>query len=94
MRKFQVLFLAFILLFVALANTSFFVNAQEDPYESENVIVQWDADKMNAEIDLSPEDSVRYSQRRVEEQVASAGFVIDRIETFLPVQKLYVCSAR
>jgi hypothetical protein len=30
----------------------------------------------------------------VEEQVASAGFSIERLETFLPMQKLYVCRAQ
>jgi ubiquinone/menaquinone biosynthesis C-methylase UbiE len=57
------------------------------------VIVQWAAKKMDAEIDLIADDRERYSAERVRRQVAGAGFAIERVETFLPMQDIFICRA-
>jgi ubiquinone/menaquinone biosynthesis C-methylase UbiE len=57
------------------------------------VIVQWDASKMDVEADLSPEDEIIYAQEAVLKQVESAGYEVERIETFLPVQNIFVCKS-
>jgi ubiquinone/menaquinone biosynthesis C-methylase UbiE len=56
------------------------------------VIVQWDAAKMDVEIDLSPSDEKIYARETVLRQVESAGYEVERIETFLPVQNIFICK--
>ena len=56
------------------------------------VIVQWDSAKMAVEHpDMSGDDLALYSEATVLDAVREAGFVVDRIETFLPVQSVFVC---
>jgi ubiquinone/menaquinone biosynthesis C-methylase UbiE len=56
------------------------------------VIVQWDAAKMNAEVDLSPSDKVLYAKETVLKQIEAADYEVERTETFLPMQNIYVCK--
>jgi ubiquinone/menaquinone biosynthesis C-methylase UbiE len=55
------------------------------------VIVQWDAEKMSAELgDLSPGDKILFARETFLATVGDAGFTLDRIETFLPVQSIFI----
>lgn len=56
------------------------------------VLVQWDSVKMKIEHpDMSAKDSQIYSKEYLLERVKTAGYDVLRIETFLPVQNIYIC---
>lgn len=59
------------------------------------VIVQWDAEKMDSEApDWSPEDRERYTQQTTLRIIYDAGFEVNRILDFLPMQHIYICFPR
>lgn len=60
--------------------------------EGHLAIVQWDAAKMNAEVDLSSSDRDLYAKATVLKQIESADYEMERIETFLPMQNILVCK--
>lgn len=56
------------------------------------VIVQWDAAKMKIEHpDMSAQDMELFSKEYVLQRVKAAGYKVLRLETFLPVQNIYIC---
>jgi ubiquinone/menaquinone biosynthesis C-methylase UbiE len=55
-------------------------------------IVQWDSEKMLKEMpELSAEDVVLYSQETTMKKISDGGFRITEIDSFLPMQKIYIC---
>jgi predicted methyltransferase len=54
------------------------------------VIVQWDSEKMSVEVELSPSDRDLYSQENLLKTLEDAGYEVVRIESFLPVQNIYI----
>jgi len=59
------------------------------------VIIQWDARKMDSESpDWSAEDREKYTQRTTLRIIYDAGFEIERILDFLPMQLIYICDPR
>ena len=58
------------------------------------VIVQWDSAKMKIEHpDMSAKDSELFSKEYVLQRVKAAGYKVLRLETFLPVQNIYICRS-
>jgi ubiquinone/menaquinone biosynthesis C-methylase UbiE len=56
-------------------------------------IVQWDSEKMLKEMpELSAEDVVLYSQETTMKRITDGGFQITEIDTFLPMQTIYICK--
>jgi SAM-dependent methyltransferase len=58
------------------------------------VIVQWDSTKMKIEHpDMSAKDTELFSKEYVLQRVKAAGYQVLRLETFLPVQNIYICRS-
>lgn len=57
-------------------------------------VVQWDSKKMSVEIELSPSDLNLYSKEKLLKTMEDAGYEIVRIESFLPLQNIYICRPR
>ena len=56
------------------------------------VIVQWDAGKMDPEApDWSAEDREKYTQQTTLRIIYDAGYEVERILNFLPMQLIYIC---
>lgn len=56
------------------------------------VIVQWDAEKMDSEApDWSAEDREKYTQQTTLRIIYDAGYEVERILDFLPMQLIYIC---
>lgn len=59
------------------------------------VIVQWDAEKMDSEMQpeqWDPEDRERYTLRTNLRKIYDADFEVVRIKEFLPMQRIYICQ--
>jgi len=57
------------------------------------VIIQWDSDKMKIEVpDMPEEEVVKYSKERILESIDEAGYLVERVEDFLPQQSIYICT--
>ena len=56
-------------------------------------IIQWDAEKMDSEApDWSAEDREKYTQQTTLRFIYDAGYEVERILHFLPMQNIYICS--
>jgi ubiquinone/menaquinone biosynthesis C-methylase UbiE len=59
-------------------------------------IVQWDGEKLKSETpcneEMAASDSVRYSSERLSGQIRQAGYVIQTIDTRLPLQNIFMCT--
>jgi len=56
------------------------------------VIIQWDAGKMDPEApDWSAEDREKYTQQTTLRIIYDAGYEVERILNFLPMQLIYIC---
>lgn len=59
------------------------------------VLVQWDADKMGREMEgWDPEDRARYTLRANLRTIYAAGFEVEQIKDFLPMQLIYICRPK
>lgn len=59
------------------------------------VIIQWDAGKMDPEApDWSAEDREKYTQQTTLRIIYNAGYEVERILNFLPMQLIYICYPR
>ena len=59
------------------------------------VIIQWDAGKMDPEApDWSAEDREKYTQQTTLRIIYDAGYEVERILNFLPMQLIYICCPR
>jgi len=59
------------------------------------VIIQWDAGKMDPEApDWSADDREKYTQQTTLRIIYDAGYEVERILNFLPVQLIYICCPR
>jgi ubiquinone/menaquinone biosynthesis C-methylase UbiE len=59
------------------------------------VIIQWDAGKMDPEApDWSAEDREKYTQQTTLRIIYDAGYEVERILNFLPMQLIYICYPR
>lgn len=59
------------------------------------VIVQWDAEKMDSEMQeeqWDPVDRARYTLRTNLRKIYDADFEVVQIKEFLPMQKIYICQ--
>jgi hypothetical protein len=57
-------------------------------------VVQWDSKKMSLEIELSPSDLDLYSKEKVLKTMEDADYDVVGIETFLPVQNVFICKPK
>jgi ubiquinone/menaquinone biosynthesis C-methylase UbiE len=57
-------------------------------------VVQWDSKKMSAETEMSPSDIDLYSKEKLLKTMEDAGYEVVRIESFLPVQNIYICHPK
>ena len=57
------------------------------------IIVQWDAHKMDSEApNWSAEDREKYTQQTTLRIIYDAGYEVEQILDFLPMQNIYICS--
>ena len=80
-----------------IENPSIFFGNLKNSLKPEGVIVfiQWDADKMVAEHPgLGSDFRSEYSQQNTLTMIDKAGLDVVSVETFLPVQNIYICKSR
>ena len=80
-----------------IENPSIFFGNLKNSLKPEGVIVfiQWDADKMVAEHPgLGSDFRSEYSQQNTLTMIDKAGLDVISVETFLPVQSIYICKSR
>jgi len=78
-----------------IKNLSVFLDHLRSAMKTDGIltIVQWDSEKMLKEMpDLSDEDVLLHAQETTMKKIIDGGFRITKIDSFLPMQKIYICE--